>query len=70
MSSITPVEGFLCTDGQFFPTSEEALAHQHVIDLEKEIDEFVGYAVGSYGYQSKRAIMEWEEHKKLKELKQ
>ena len=41
MSAITPVEGFLCTDGQFFPTSEEAQAHQHSLDLTEEIKKFI-----------------------------
>lgn len=68
MGFITPTDGFLTTDGTFYPTREEALAHQHAIDMEKEIEEFVGDGFGSTPFQSKRAILTWEEHKKLKEL--
>lgn len=74
MGFITPADGFLCTDGQFYPTREEALAHQHGLDLKEEIRQFVhGDDGGVYNmgaYTEIGAIIRWEEHRKLKELKQ
>lgn len=72
MGAVTPVDGFLCTDGQFFPTKEEAQAHQHSLDLTEEIKRFIepGERFSMTGYAEVSAIIRWEEHKKLKELKQ
>lgn len=68
MGLITPTDGFLCTDGQFYPTREEALAHQHVLDIDDEIQAFTA---ASYNrFDAIVHIRQWEEHKKLKELKQ
>ena len=67
MSDITPVEGFMTTDGTFFPAIEEAMAHQHVLDTEDEIQAF---ATDSYSrFDVLMAVRRWEEHKKLKQLK-
>lgn len=72
MGFITPADGFLTTDGQFFTTREEALAHQHGLDLTEEIKKFIepGERFSMTGYAEVSAIIRWEEHKKLKELKQ
>jgi hypothetical protein len=74
MGFITPADGFLTTDGTFYPTREEALAHQHGLDLKEEIRKFVlgedGGVHSIDAYTEINAITRWEEHRKLKELKQ
>lgn len=72
MSNITPVDGFLTTDGTFFPNKEEAQARQHSLDLKKEIKEFLNIddRISLTRFSELTAVMRWEEHKKLKELKQ
>ena len=71
MSAITPAEGFLTTDGNFFLTASEARAHQHGLDLTEEVRKFVQIndSYNMSGYIELNAILKWEEHKKLKELK-
>jgi hypothetical protein len=71
MSSITPAEGFLTTDGSFFLTANEANAHQHRLDLTEEVRNFVtiGDLYNIQGYTEMNAILKWEEHKKFEELK-
>jgi hypothetical protein len=70
MSAITPVDGYVATDGKFFMNANEARAYQHSLDLEQEIKEFLGevcqYSLS--GYAERAAITRWEEYKKLKEL--
>lgn len=63
---VTPVDGFMTTDGNFFPNENEAKAHQHVLDIKPEIEEFVGTAY--FSWQDKSAITRWEEHKMLNKL--
>ena len=70
MSTITPADGFLATDGTFFLTENEALAHQHGLDLTEEIKAFVGadrFSITAFSEVS--VIIGWEKHKKLKQLK-
>ena len=70
MSAITPVDGYVATDGKFFMNANEARAYQHSLDLEQEIKEFLG-EVCQYsltGYSERAAITRWEAYKKLKEL--
>lgn len=71
MGKVTPVDGFMCSDGQFFFVQEEALAHQHALDLKDEIRAFIergGAVCGTTTFTDTIAITLWEEHKKLKEL--
>ena len=50
----------------------EAQAHQHGIDITKEVEDFVGYdsALFMDSFTRKKAIVDWEVAKKLAELKE
>jgi hypothetical protein len=69
MSIVKPVEAFATTDGQIFKTQQEAIAHQHGLDIKKEVWEFFGYD-GSYfdTYTSAKvmAVIDWEVAKMMK----
>lgn len=66
MSQITPTMGYLTTDAKFFKNRNEALAHQHAIDLEEDVRAFLG---DRYDALTQRiTILQWEEYKKLKQL--
>lgn len=72
MSAITPAEGFLTTDGNFFLTANEAIAYQHGLDLTEEVKKFVEMGSGPYSiscFTEIHAILKWEKHKKFEELK-
>ena len=74
MSEITPVEAYATTDGRLFPTQQEAQAHQHGIDIKKEVWAFFGYDGRGYfdTYTSAKvmAVIEWEVAKMMKARKQ
>lgn len=63
---VTPVSGFMTTDGLFFPTENEALAHQHALNMTSEIEEFVKSEWDNYN--ALQIVRRWEEHRKFTEL--
>jgi len=68
---ITPIEAYATSDGKMFPRLVEAQAHQHGIDIKKQVEEHLGMTqeLVSYGaYTQLSAIIDWEVTKKLKEL--
>lgn len=65
-SKVTPVSGFMTTDGMFFPTQNEALAHQHGLDMRGEIEEFSASEWNHF--ETNQIVRRWEEHRKFKEL--
>ena len=71
MSEITPIEAYATTDGQIFKTQQEAIAHQHGLDIKKEVWKFFGYDGRSYfdTYTSAKvmAVIDWEVAKMMKE---
>ena len=65
-SKVTPVDGFMTTDGQFYLTENEAKAHQHVLDMHDDIEVF---SKGQWDpWNTTVAVRLWEEHRKFKEL--
>ena len=70
---ITPLEAYATTDGRLFTDPLEAQAHQHGIDIAKEVDEYLYPELRNYrsynNYIEKNAIIQWEVNKKLKGLK-
>lgn len=71
MSIVKPVEAFATTDGQIFPTQQEAIAHQHGLDIKKEVWEFFGYDGKSsyfdtYTTAKIMAVIDWEVAKMMK----
>ena len=68
MSKVTPVSGFMTTDGLFFPTENEALAHQHALNMTGEIEEFAKSEWDHFG--ALQIVRRWEEHRKFTELEQ
>jgi hypothetical protein len=70
MSEITPVEAYATTDGNLFPTQREAQAHQHGLDIKKEVWDFFKYDGRSYfdTYAACKvmAVIEWEVAKMMK----
>ena len=70
MSIVKPVEAFATTDGQIFKTQQEAIAHQHGLDIKKEVWEFFGYDGRSYldTFASTKvlAVIDWEVAKMMK----
>lgn len=75
MSAVTPMEAYATTDGKLFTDPLEAQAHQHGIDIKKDVWDFVGYDPKQLGfftnseYLKISAIIDWEVAKKMKELK-
>ncbi len=65
-SKVTPVSGFMTTDGMFFPTQNEALAHQHGLDMQPEIEAFAKSEWNHY--EAITIVRRWEEHRKFEEL--
>lgn len=63
---VTPVSGFMTTDGLFFPTENEALAHQHALNMTSEIEEFAKSEWDNCN--ALRIVRRWEEHRKFTEL--
>ena len=63
---VTPVSGFMTTDGLFFPTENEALAHQHALNMTSEIEEFAKSEWDHFV--ALRIVRQWEEHRKFTEL--
>lgn len=72
MSEITPVEAYATTDGQLFPSAVEAQAHQHGLNIRKEVQEFFDYDplhpsyFDTYGATRVRAVIDWEVAKIMK----
>ena len=70
---ITPLEAYATADGRLFTDPLEAQAHQHGIDIAKEVEEYLfpeGRNYRSYNnFIEQNAIIQWEVDKKLKELK-
>jgi len=71
MRPITPIEAYATTDGKLHHDPLDAQAHQYGLDIEPEVEAFVGYRndyrIGAF---EKIGILEWEVAKKLKELKE
>jgi len=70
--AIKPVEAYATTDGQIFKTKREAQAHQHGLDIKKEVHAFFDYDprgsyFDTYGATRVAAVIEWEVAKKMKE---
>ena len=76
MSTITPMEAYATTDGKLFTDPIEAKAHQHGIDIKKDVWEFLKYNPKDVSFYSHNdylkisAIIDWEVAKKLKQLKE
>jgi hypothetical protein len=75
MSKITPMEAYATTDGRLFSNTLEAQAHQHSLDIKKEVHEFFGYEgkpsyFDTYAAARVLAVIDWEVAKKMKELKE
>jgi hypothetical protein len=72
MNPITPMEAYATTDGKLHHDPLEAQAHQYGLDIEPEVEAFVGYRsdyrIGAF--EKKLGILAWEVAKKLKELKE
>ena len=68
MTQVTPIDGFMTTDGTFFPTEIEAIAHQHAIDITPEVEAYLKYDGRFRLFEEMHHILRWEEHKKFKEL--
>lgn len=66
LNKVTPVNGFMTTDGLFFPTENEAIAHQHAQDMTSEIEEFAKSEWNHY--EALQIVRRWEEHRKFNEL--
>ena len=71
MTPITPMEAYATTDGKLHHDPLDAQAHQYGLDIEPEVEAFVGYRsdyrIGAL--EKKIGILAWEVAKKLKELK-
>ena len=71
MSFITPIDAFATTDGQIFATRQEALAHQHGLDIKKKVWEFFDYDgkpsyFDTYTATKIQAVIDWEVAKMMK----
>ena len=72
MSEVTPIEAYATTDGRIFPSQHEAQAHQHGLDIRKEVQEFFDYDplnpsyFDTYGATRVRAVIDWEVAKMMK----
>ena len=71
MSEITPIEAYATTDGQIFPTQQEALAHQYGLDIKKEVWKFFDYDgtpsyFDTYTATKIKAVIDWEVAKMMK----
>ena len=66
------MEAYATTDGKLHMDPLEAQAHQYGIDIEDEIDAFIGtdYRYRISGWQEKLAITNWEVSRKLQQLKE
>jgi hypothetical protein len=71
MNPITPMEAYATTDGKLHHDPIDAQAYQHGLDIEAEVDAFIGpdYRYRLMGWEKKSGIIEWEVAKKLKELR-
>jgi len=71
MTAITPMEAYATTDGKLFTDPIEAQAHQHGLDVNSNVEKYLGenYKYSFSGFNELRAIINWEIHKKLEELK-
>jgi hypothetical protein len=65
---IAKLEAYRTSDGAWFEDPDEAMAHQHGVDLTPEVEKYVGHTL--YSWQHVGQIIEWEKHKKLKQIKQ
>lgn len=71
MNPITPMEAYATTDGKLHHDPLDAQAHQYGLDIEPEVEEYLGdYRMLFDGPIRKLAIIKWEVAKKLKELKE
>ena len=66
LSCVEPVMGYKISDGKMYATHKEAVLEQHLLDIDKEIDKYIGSA--SVGWVSRYAILGWERFKKEQEL--
>lgn len=70
---ITPLEAYATTDGRLFTDPLEAQAHQHGINIFEEVSIYLELEppnfFSTHNYSERRAIIDWEVDKKLKELK-
>ena len=71
MSDITPIEAYATTDGRIFPTQQEARAHQHGLNIKKEVWAFFDYDGRSsffdtYTATKISAVIDWEVAKMMK----
>jgi hypothetical protein len=66
------MEAYATTDGKLHHDPLDAQAHQYGLDIEPEVEAFVGYRsdyrIGAF--EMKIGIISWEVAKKLKELKE
>lgn len=71
MTAITAMEAYATTDGKLFTDPIEAKAHQHGLDIHSNVEKYLGesYKYSFSGFNELRAIINWEIHKKLEELK-
>ena len=65
---ITPMEAYATTDGVLHMHKNVAIAHQHGLDMKKEIEEYAGKRYIYEGFGRASTIQDWEVHKKLQEL--
>lgn len=69
------MEAYATTDGKLHTDPLEAQAHQHGLDIKKEVWDFFGYDADrpsyfdTYGASKVLAVIEWETQKKLNQLK-
>lgn len=75
MSRVITTQAYATTDGRLFSTPEEAQAHQHSLDIRKEVHAFFNWDGASryfdtYAATKVGAVIDWEIAKKMQELKE
>ena len=65
-SSVKPMMGYVTTDGKIHATEIDAKVEQHILDMTKELQDYVGSSFSMW--RDAHAIKLWESYKKRKEL--
>ena len=65
-SSVKPMMGYVTTDGKIHATEIDAKVEQHILDMTKDMEAYIGHSYSIW--RSAYDIQNWERFKKRKEL--
>jgi len=65
--TIKQIQAYTTPDGRVFQDLDEAAAHEYVLSIKNEVNDWAGDGYRSLGDVS--TVLRWEQYRKLKELR-